>query len=104
MQEKRKNQRVGVSFPVECNLLSGHNYFYTVSKDLSSSGAKILANEFMVKNQTLKLNINFVDRVLNLKGKVIWCNREPSFERYTAGIEFEEVSKENKDYLVSFLG
>jgi hypothetical protein len=103
MQEKRKNQRINVSFPVECNLPSTRSYFYTVSKDLSISGTKILTNEFIARNQTLKLNINLVDRVLNVRGKVVWCNREPSLERYSAGIEFEGISRENKDYLNSFL-
>lgn len=104
MINKRKNQRISISFPIECNLLPKCNYFYTVSKDLSVSGTRILANEFMVKDQPLKLNINCVDKILDLKGRVVWCNREPALERYAVGIEFEEVTNENKQYLESFIG
>lgn len=104
MEERRKNPRLNVSFPVECSLLTKKDYFYTVSKDISASGAKILTNDFVAKNQMLKLNINFIDKVLGLKGTVIWCNREPALERYSAGVKFEELNEEDRKYLSSFAG
>jgi c-di-GMP-binding flagellar brake protein YcgR len=103
MNERRKNMRAFLSFPVECSFLSQEGYFYTVSKDLSENGARILCNEFLSKNNLLKVNINFIDRVLGLKAKVVWCNQERISERYIAGLEFEAMTAQNKEYLSSLV-
>ncbi len=103
MDEKRIYPRIGVSFPVECKALPARNYFYTVSKDLSLGGARILSNEFMAKDDLLKLNINFIDKVLSLKAKVIWCNRDRASERYSTGLEFVEMADKPKEELFGFL-
>jgi c-di-GMP-binding flagellar brake protein YcgR len=99
--ERRQNARAYVSFPVECNVLPGKGYFYTVSKDLSLGGARILSNEFLTKDNQLLLNINFIDNVMDVKAKVIWCNKERTSDRYYAGVKFIEVPEESKKYLNS---
>jgi len=103
MVENRKFPRAGVSFPVECRPLPKKNYFYTVSKDLSLGGVKIISNRFLPKNDTLKVSINFINTVLDLKAKVAWCNQERMSDRYSAGLEFVETSKQSKEKLISFL-
>ncbi len=103
MGDKRKNPRIGVSFPLECKSLPSRNYFYTVSKDLSLSGTRILINEFMPRENLLKIHINLIDKVLDLKAKVIWCNKEKLAERYSIGVEFVEISASDKEELSSFL-
>ncbi len=99
--ERRKNTRAYVSFPLECNVLPGKGYFYTVSKDLSVGGARILCNEFLVKDNQLLLNINFIDKVMDIRAKVVWCNKERTSDRYYAGVEFLELSEDSKKYLNS---
>jgi len=103
IDEKRKNSRSLVSFPVECNILPGKEYFYTVSKDLSVGGVRILSDDFLPKNNCLKLNINLIDKVLGMKAKVVWCNKERASERYSAGLEFVEIAEESKNYLNSIV-
>jgi len=103
MDERRKAPRVGVSFPVECNILPAKDYFYTVSKDLSVSGVKIITNDFLARNHFLKLNINLIDNVLGLKARVAWCNKERAVDRYSAGLEFVEIDEQNRQYLSSII-
>lgn len=103
MDDKRKFPRVGVSFPVECKTLPARSYFYTVSKDLSLGGMKIISNNFLPKDDTLKVNINLIDNMLNLKAKVTWCNKERLSERYSTGLEFIETPKNSKEKLFQFL-
>jgi len=100
--ERRCAERVDVSFPVECSVLNDKNYFYTVSKDLSTSGLKIIAEKFLAKNSELKINLNLIKKVIQLKGRVVWCNKIRVAERYSAGIQFVEVSKGCKDNLADF--
>ena len=103
MKERRETQRVDVSFPVECNLLTQRNYFYTVSKDLSLGGAKILSNDFLARGNNIKMNINLIDSVVMLKAKVSWCNKDRASDRYLCGVEFTEVNANNKNELCQFL-
>ena len=103
MAENRKFPRAGISFPIECRPLPEKNYFYTVSKDLSLGGVKIISNQFLPKNDTLKVSINLIDKVLDLKAKVAWCNQERMSDRYSAGLEFVETSEQSKEKLISFL-
>lgn len=103
MNEKRKFPRVNVSFPIECKTLPSGNYFYTVSKDLSAGGTRILSNDFIPKHNELKLNINLIDRVLNIRARVSWCAKENTTQRYTTGLEFLELGEPDKKALAKFI-
>ena len=103
MSDKRKFPRVGVSFPVECKPLPAKNYFYTVSKDLGLGGMKIVSNNFLPKDNTIKVNIKLIDSILDLKAKVAWCNKERLSERYATGLEFVETTESSQKKLFQFL-
>jgi len=103
MGERRKSPRINVSFPIECRTGPSRNYFYTVSKDLSAGGTRILSNDFLVKNDELKLNINLIDRVLNITARVSWCAKERTAQRYATGLEFLALNETDKKTLVKFI-
>jgi len=103
MKERRKFPRIKVSFPIECTSVPEKNYFYTVSKDLSLSGTKILANNFVPKGDLVKLSINLIDKIVNVKAKAVWCSRERASERHSVGLAFLEPSLENEKDLGQFL-
>lgn len=104
MKEKRKHQRVNISFPVECKELTQKGYFCTVSRDLSLGGARIIADDFFSKDDALKVNINLIDKIVTLKAKVIWCKKERTANRYSIGLEFLEMNDSGKRSLSHFLG
>jgi len=103
MKNKRKDDRIGVSFPIECNKLTSKSYFYTVSKDLSESGVKILTDNFIPRGDCLKLNINLIDRIVELKAKVAWCNPEKTATRFAVGLQFIEINDQNRNAINHFL-
>jgi len=84
-------------------MLPSHDYFYTVSKDLSLIGAKIVSNEFMPRNGLLKVSLNLINRMLDLKARIVWCSRERASDRYSAGVEFVEVGTPSRDELSKFI-
>lgn len=102
-QNRRKIQRVGVSFPVECDLLPMRTYFYTVSKDLSNDGARIITDRFLAKGDILRININLIDQIMEIKARVAWCNKERASERYLTGVEFLEINHTTKGALSKLL-
>jgi c-di-GMP-binding flagellar brake protein YcgR len=103
IDERRKTCRSAISFPVECGLLPEKNYFYTVSKDLSNGGAKIIIDNFIPKGNVIRMYINIIDRVVEMKARVAWCNKERISDRYTAGLEFLEVNKTQSGALSQLL-
>jgi c-di-GMP-binding flagellar brake protein YcgR len=104
MKEKREFKRVEVSFPVECKLQHPQKkYFYTVSKNISEGGAKIITNDFLAKGHHLNVDINLIDSLVTLQAKVSWCTKAKSSDRYNAGLQFLSVIGEDKNMLVRFL-
>jgi len=93
MIERRRYRRIQASFPVECNMLAGRKYFYTVSRDISLGGVQIISNRFIPKNSIVKLTINFIDSLFTIKAKIAWCNKKRVSDRYNAGFEFIEMSQ-----------
>lgn len=103
MKEKRKHTRHQLSFPVECRRVGKSDYFYTVSKNLSAGGAKILSNNFLPKNEHFKIGLNLVKEVFHCKARVAWCNRESFSDRYTTGLEFVDCEQLDKAKYSAFL-
>lgn len=104
MEEKRVETRVGVSFPVECTVLPNRRkVFYTVSRDLSGSGVKILHEEFMSRGKDMKININLIDEIAEVKAKVVWCNKTAHSDRYYVGLKFMEINDKNRRALKYFI-
>jgi len=103
MDERRKYPRINISFPVECKMLQSRDYFYTVSKDLSLVGAKIVCNEFLPKNDFMKLSLNFINKILDVKARVVWSSQERASERFSTGVEFVELAPQARDELTRFI-
>lgn len=103
MEDRRKYPRINISFPVECRALPRGNYFYTVSKDLSSGGVKIISDTFLPRDYLMKVYINLVDTIINLKAKVAWCNKLRASDKYNAGLEFVDATGESQQNISQFL-
>lgn len=104
MTDKRQEPRFGVSFPVECVMLPNRKkIFYTVSKDLSSSGVKILHEDFLKQGNDIKVNINLIEEMAEVKAKVVWCSKAAHADRYYVGLKFMEVSPRHKQALKHFI-
>ena len=103
MQDRRKYPRVDISFPVECDTLPRGSYFYTVSKDLSLGGVKIITNKFLPKNEPLKVTINLIEKIVSLKARVVWCNEARASDTYLAGLEFIGENRTSQNEIIRFL-
>ncbi|MCF7872943.1 MAG: PilZ domain-containing protein [Candidatus Omnitrophica bacterium] len=103
VDERRKYPRFGVSFPVECTTLPSRKYFYTVTKDLSLGGARIVSNNFLPKEEPFKVNVNLIDKVIDLEARVAWCKEERRQQRYSAGLRFQNLNQESKKELSHFI-
>ncbi|MFC1514352.1 PilZ domain-containing protein [Candidatus Omnitrophota bacterium] len=103
MDEKRKQQRVKISFPVRCEGLDSRRGFYTVFKDISVGGLKVISEEFLAVNKAIKFEINLINTLVKGKGKVVWCNPQSFADRYFVGLEFTEIGPSAQKTLSDFL-
>ncbi len=103
MIQRRKQKRVKISFPIECDCLSHRNYFCSVSRDLSLTGIQTVNNSFIPKDSIVKININLIDRFVSLKANVIWSIKKRASERYSTGLEFIETTQAHKRHITHFL-
>jgi len=103
VEEKRKCQRLPISFPVECTTLPSRNYFYTVTKDISMGGVKIISDAFLSKGNPFKVNVNLIDKVIDLEAEVAWCNAQSRQQRYSAGLEFKNINPDDQKELSRFI-
>ncbi|MCM8787670.1 MAG: PilZ domain-containing protein [Candidatus Omnitrophica bacterium] len=101
--ERRKYPRLNVSFPIECSDPAQKNYFYTVSKDISLGGVKIIFDKFLPKQTNLKLTINLIDNIVTTAATVCWCNKMRISDRYMVGLEFNELGAEGKKNILNFI-
>ena len=67
-------------------------------------GVKIVSNTFIPRGSLLKLHVNLVDAVVDLKAKLVWCNKDRMADRYSAGLQFIELNEKGKKSLSHFLG
>lgn len=103
VEERRQHQRVGISFPVECTSLPSRKYFYTVTKDLSLGGARIISDAFLSKGEPFEVGVNLIDRVIDLEAKVAWCCQEKRQSRCSAGLEFKNINPGDQSQLSRFI-
>ncbi|MBN2482585.1 MAG: PilZ domain-containing protein [Candidatus Omnitrophica bacterium] len=103
-KERRQENRIGISFPVECTLLPDRKkVFYTVSRDLSMGGVRILTEDFVSPGQDIKLSINLINALAEVKAQVAWCNKRSYSEQYYVGLKFDEINEKNKSNLGKFI-
>jgi len=103
MEEKRVHPRIKISFPVRCEDLASHRPFYTVFKDISEGGIKLICEDFLAINKFLKFEINLINNLIRGRGKIVWCNSQPFSERYLVGIQFTEMDARAQNILSKFL-
>lgn len=101
--EQRKFPRIDVSLPLSCHVLHSKDLFYTVSKDLSKGGLKAITYNFYPKNSSLRVSLNIISKIVNIRARVVWCNKERFSDRYSIGLEFIEVAPSDKKDLIEFL-
>ncbi len=70
--------------------------------NISESGIQLETHEPIEHRYIILLSIGFEDDVVDIKGKVVYCNRGQS-GRFESGIQFQEVNPEAMSVLRRFI-
>ena len=102
MFDKRKSKRLAQENEITIKIVQNEKLppnkktIYHISKDISSSGARIQANVFLPVDTLIKIQLNLKDppRMVTALGKIKWIRSLYGDESYEAGVEFVDTSSE----------
>lgn len=104
--EQRRFPRFHYSVPIKYRQKDEVTPTYTVTRDISIGGLKILTNRFIPRGTDMAIEIEIPrDNVINAAVNVIWSNRISHSDQYLSGVKFseiDEVGKKNISELVSY--
>ena len=111
-QERRQATRVGTNFTVKYTLSKKQNVILKAqTKDLSSSGMRLLINEKLDKGTLLSLEFDIPDTpvVVKAEGRVVWesgdfADRDEEGKRvFQAGVQFTQMSENDRNCLSDYV-
>ena len=102
MFEKRQSKRLEEENEITIKVVStdklpqNQKIIYHISKDISSTGARIRSNVFLPIDTLLKIELTLKNppRMISAVGKVKWIRSLYSDETYEAGLAFNDTSRE----------
>jgi len=102
MFEKRQSKRLEEENEITIKVVStdklpsNQKVIYHISKDISTTGARIRTNVFLPVDTLLKIELTLKDppRLVIAVGKVKWIRNLYGDETYEAGLEFNDTSRE----------
>ena len=103
MRDKRQAERLRQENEVTIKIVSkdklpaDKKIIYHISKDISSTGAKIQTNVFLPVDTLLKIQMVLKDppRMVAILGKVKWIRSLYADESFEAGLEFVDTSSDS---------
>jgi hypothetical protein len=99
IEEKRSHRRFKFQAPLRYQLRGTSEFNNTISDDISEGGVSFVNSGYLPKSALIMLEISLLSRILNPVGKVVWSQPLPHSNRYKVGIEFLELSQEERKYL-----
>ncbi|MBI3318458.1 MAG: PilZ domain-containing protein [Candidatus Omnitrophica bacterium] len=98
--ERRRLPRLSVSAPVQFrNVLKPNEPFSgCLTQDLSASGVRLTSSAFLPKEERLVLLLHLpgVLKAVRMIGRVAWLRRHRFAESYDCGLQFIEITPEDK--------
>jgi 23S rRNA-/tRNA-specific pseudouridylate synthase len=102
MKEERREKRIKEESEVTITVVTGvkkcstGKVIYNISKDISTSGAKIQSNIFLPMDTLLKIDFKLknLQQMITAMGKVKWIKIIYEDECYDAGVAFVNTPKE----------
>ena len=111
MYERRRSERLAEENEIAINIVSkdklspDKRIHYHISKDISSSGARIQSNVFLPVDTLIKIQLTLKQppRMVTALGKVKWARSLYADESFEAGLEFVDTSSETIQLLADYI-
>ncbi len=102
-EEKRQSPRVKLRTPVRYQVRGTPEFDNVISDNISRNGVGFINNKFIAPNTILMLELNVLSRVLKPIGKITRSEQLARSDRYSLGVEFLELNKNEEHYLADYI-
>jgi len=106
-QERRKAKRIDARLPVQFKDVQRpiETYSGTLSKDLAEGGVRFTSPEFLsvFTRLLIEVSVPSFSRPIKAISKVAWIQKVPRSSQYNVGIQFMDITEEDKKQLASFI-
>ena len=91
--EQRIFPRYQYSIPLKYRIKNDHISTFTVTRDISTGGLKIITNKYLPRGTNIHIEINLPPKhTINATVTSIWSRRVDHSEQYLAGAKFLEIN------------
>lgn len=106
-QERRRHPRVISAMPVQYRGIrqDGDAAVGTVARDISNGGIRFVTNEFIsiFTRLVVEVSIPSTPKPVKAISKVVWIHKRPYGEQYEIGMQFVDMTEEDKRNLSQFV-
>lgn len=107
VNERRKAARVNARVPLQFKDIQRpiETYTGTITKDISGGGVRFLSNEFLsiFTRLLVEVSVPTFSRPIKAISKVAWIQKVPRSNQYEVGVQFLDMTEEDKKQLASFI-
>ena len=107
VKERRRYARINARVPLQFKDIQRpiETYSGTLTKDISEGGVRFTAGEFLSVFTRLLVEISMpsFSRPIKAISKVAWIQKQPRGTQYNVGLQFLDMTEEDKKHLASFI-
>ena len=107
VQEKRSCPRINARIPIQFKDIQRPIETYTgsLTKDISQGGVRFTSGDFLsiFTRLLLEISVPSFSRPIKAISKVAWIQKIPRSSQYNVGLQFMDMTEEDKKHLASFI-
>jgi len=107
VKERRRFPRINARLPIQFKDIQRpiETYTGTLTKDVSESGARFISSDFLsiFTRLLLEVTVPAFSRPVKAISKVAWIQKIPRSNQYSVGVQFMDMTEEDKKHLSSFI-
>ncbi|MBN1405996.1 MAG: PilZ domain-containing protein [Candidatus Omnitrophica bacterium] len=107
VKEKRRSTRINTRVPLQFKDIQRplETYSGTLTKDISEGGTRFTSSEFLsiFTRLLLEVSVPSFSRPIKAISKVAWIQKQPRGNQYDVGLQFLDMTEEDRKQLGSFI-
>lgn len=107
VKERRRAVRINARVPLQFKDIQRpiETYSGTLTKDVSEGGARFVSGDFLSLFTRLLVEVSLpsFSRPVKAISKVAWIQKQPRGSQYNIGLQFLDMTEEDKKHLASFI-
>lgn len=102
-EEKRQHPRINLAVCLRYQIRGSQEFGNTLTKNISIGGLSFIVDKFIKPQTRMLLDVNILSRTISALGTVRWAGNLPHSDKYQIGLEFSEMTPDNKNYISDFI-